>query len=73
MSLKQHAQEVLELIERGTYTADGSVVSIESEIKSSLDGSRLYSPDELATLRERLPVGDTPAIDVVNGTTQTVA
>ena len=73
MSLKHHAKEVLDLIERGTYTANDSVVSIESEIKSSLDGSRLYSPDELATLRARLPAGDGPTIDVVNGTTQTVA
>ena len=74
MSLKHHAKEVLDLIERGTYTtASGSVVSIESETKSSLDGSRLYSPDELTTLRERIPAGDRPTIDVVNGTTQTVA
>lgn len=73
MSLKHHAKEVLDLIDRGTYTAGGSVVSIECEIKSSLDGSRLYSPDDLATLRSRLPTGDRPIVDVVNGTTQTVA
>ena len=73
MSLKQHAQEVLNLIDRGTYTAGGSVVSIESQIQSSLGGSRLYTPGELSTLREQPSSGPQPLIEVRNGTTQTVA
>lgn len=73
MSLKQHAQEVMELIDRGTYTTNASEVSIESEINLSVDGTRLYYPEQLAALRETRPPGDPPTIEVVDGTTQTVA
>ena len=74
MSLKNHAKEVLDLIDRGTYTAsNGSTVSIQAELETSLNGSRLYAPDELKTLREYRPSGASPTLEIVNGTTQTAA
>ena len=73
MSLKQHAKEILDLIDRGVYSANGVDVSIEAQIQSSLDGSRLYNPEQLATLRRQLPTGEHPAVEVVNGTTQNIA
>ncbi|MEZ6116175.1 MAG: TIGR02452 family protein [Pirellulaceae bacterium] len=73
MSLKQHAKDVLDLIDRGVYFANGHEVAIQPYIQSSLDGSRIYTPDQLTALRERLPSGTQPTIEVVNGTTQTIA
>ena len=51
MSLKDSAKEVLDLIERGTYEANGKQVSIASEIDHAISQSRLYLPDEVAELR----------------------
>ena len=73
MSLKQHAKEILDLVDRGTYNSNGKTVSIEREIQSSVDESRLYTPDDLARLRSRIPTGAIPEIKVIDGTTQTVA
>lgn len=73
MSLKQSASEVLAIIERGFYEVDGDRVSIQSSYQASLNGSRLYSPDELEILREDRPRGAAPRIQVVDGTTQQVA
>lgn len=73
MSLKQHAKEVLNLINRGSYPVNGVEVSIAKHTRASLEGSRVYKPDELATLRERLPTGARPTIEVTGGTTQEIA
>ena len=73
MSLKQHAKEVLDLIDRGIYSANGVDVSIETHVKSALDGSRLYTPEQLATLRTQHPTGEHPIVEVVDGTTQNIA
>ena len=73
MSLKQHSKEVLDLIDRGSYPVSGVKVSIAKHIQASLEGSRLYNPEQLATLRERLPTGAHPNIEVTDGTTQQVA
>ncbi len=73
MSLKQHAKDVLDLIDRGVYCANGHEVSIQSHVQSSLEGSRIYTPDQLKLLRSRLPSGTRPIIEVVDGTTQTIA
>ena len=73
MSLKQHAKEVLDLLDRGSYSANGIEVSIHSQIQSSLDGSSLYSPDQLAALRTQVSTVSPPVVEVLNGTTQTIA
>ncbi|MDB4778248.1 TIGR02452 family protein [bacterium] len=73
MSLKQSAQDVLHLIERGFYEVEGQRISIESARDDSLDSSRIYTPRELEDLRTQLPQGRQPKITVVNGTTQVVA
>lgn len=73
MSLKQTAQDVLDLMDRGTYTVDDKEVSIEASHAKSVRESRLYTPDQLDELRARLPTGERPLVDVVEGTTQQVA
>ncbi len=73
MSLKQSAQEVLDLVKRGFYEIDGSRVSIESAHQESLTGSRLYRPAELDELRKSFPQGPRPPVEVVDGTTQEIA
>ena len=49
MSLKQSAEEVLAILERGCYEVDGSTVSIEAAHQVAMNGSRLYAPNELDT------------------------
>jgi uncharacterized protein (TIGR02452 family) len=73
MSLKQTAQDVLNIIERGTYTAGGTEVSVETRHAESLQGSRLYTPKKIDELREKLPTGSPALVDVIEGTTQQVA
>jgi len=72
MSLKQAAQDILDLLERGVYSADGVEVSIAAAQQNSVDSGRLYSPAQLSTLRDRTS-GAATSINVVEGTTQTVA
>ena len=73
MSLKQNVQDVLDLLELGTYAVNGVSVSIQAQVESSISRSRLFSPDELVELRTKHPQGTNPNIEVVNGTTQIVA
>ena len=73
MSLKQLAKDVLELIERGHYCVDGVEVSIDKFVQESLNGSRLYTPEQLASLRNNVPDGNRPDVEVTAGTTQSVA
>ncbi len=73
MSLNPRAREVLDLIERGFYEINDKQVSIESAVRNSLRGSRLYTPDELQELRAGRPYGSSPAPEVISGTTQQVA
>lgn len=73
MSLKQSATEVLNIIEQGYYVADGEQVSIQSQCDESKRSSRLYTPDELNALREKLPQGSAPEVVVADGTTQVFA
>lgn len=73
MSLKQSAQDVLDLIERGAYDVEGTRVSIATACQQALTGSRLYTPDELERLRATTREGSAPAVEVVPGTTQQVA
>ena len=73
MNLKACAQEVLNLINRGTYSVDGNEISVEDQIKKSLVESRLYTPNELEDLCRGLPEGSPAQIEVRNGTTQQLA
>lgn len=73
MPLKQYAKDVLDIIDRGAYFANGQEVSIQSYIQSSLDESRIYTPDQLTALRTQRPTGTRPSIEVVSGTTQKIA
>ena len=73
MSLKQHAAEVLNLIETGHYKVDEEQVSIREECASAIELSRLYRPTDLELLRTATSVAGDPSIEVINGTTQAVA
>lgn len=67
MTLKQTAQDVLALLERGTYEAAGPV-SIATDQAAAVNGSRLYRPDDLTRIRRERP--GRPVVDVHAGTTQ---
>lgn len=70
MSLKQTAMNVLNLLERGSYTsAGGAQVSIAAAQQASVQGSVLYRPDRLADLRQGARSGAIVP-EVVEGTTQ---
>lgn len=73
MSLKHHAKDVLELIDRGFYHASGETVVIQDLVQYSLDNSRLYKPEQLSNQVERLLAGAEPTIEVTNATTQQAA
>lgn len=73
MSLKQSAQEVLDLIEKGFYVFEGKKISIAEACDASQRGSRMYTPPELEALRQHPPGGPPPNVTVINGTTQTIA
>ena len=72
MSLKHIAKEVLNLIKRGNHVADDQTVIIRDEIRAAIEGSRIYTPDQLAELRDVRPTGSAASIEVVNGTSQQV-
>ena len=73
MSLEKAAQEVLDLLSRGSYTVDETKVVIAGLQSAAVDGSCLYSPEQLADLRAEKPAGSAPAIEVVDGTSQQIA
>lgn len=73
MSLTQIAQDVLNLLERGSYEVDRRQVSIASEQARAVADSRLYSPDELAVLREQPAAGSPAQVEVIDATTQVAA
>ncbi|MCD0462302.1 TIGR02452 family protein [Roseiconus lacunae] len=72
MTLKQLAQETLDLIEAGEYQADGRTVKFAEQQESAVRGTRLYRPDEIAALSAS-PTDENQTIRVVDGTTQVVA
>lgn len=77
MSLKGVAKETIAISDRGGYHApSGAWVSLEAAHRSALDGTLLYTPDDLAQLYANLtPSGGQTrhSVEVVEGTTQEVA
>ena len=73
MSLKNTAQEVLEIVDRGFYEVDDVRVSLESVSPTSVDSSRLYTPGKLEGARKERSSGNAPTIRVISATTQVAA
>jgi uncharacterized protein (TIGR02452 family) len=74
MSLKNAARQTLSLIEAGEYTApSGAVLSISSAQAAAVEGTRLYTPDQLPALRRRTGRGAPPRVQVTDETTQVAA
>ena len=71
MSLKESANAVLRMIDAGGYQVDGQSVRIEVEQAAAVNGTRLYTPKELANFGTA--TGCLPTVRVTDGTTQTVA
>lgn len=71
MTLKEAAATVLRLIDTGEYQSDGQTVRFEVEQANAVNGTRLYTPDQLALFGT--PSGSPPTIRVTDGTTQTIA
>lgn len=72
MTLKQLAQEVLDLIDAGEYRVDETVVQFAEQQSRAVQSTRLYRPDELESLRAE-PAKVSQVVHVVDGTTQVVA
>lgn len=72
MSKKGRAQEVLQLLETGSYQTETQTVDIEAAQAAAVAGSRLYTPARCEELRAGATPG-TPEVLVVDGTSQVVA
>lgn len=72
MTLKQIAKDTLDLIEAGSYEVGDQTVSIADAQCRAVRQTRVYCPDALDAIGSPTGVG-TPAIRVVDGTTQVVA
>lgn len=71
MSLKEAAEEVLAILEAGRYERNGQTIEFGVEQSQAMEGTRLYTPAELAGLggsREGIP-----KITVASSTTQEAA
>jgi uncharacterized protein (TIGR02452 family) len=71
MTLKEVAATVLRLIDAGEYQCDGLTVRFEVEQANAVNGTRLYTPEQLALFGTL--AGSPPRIRVIDGTTQTLA
>jgi uncharacterized protein (TIGR02452 family) len=71
VSLKETAQTVLRLIEAGEYVVDGQTAKFSNEQLKAWNGTRLYTPEQLALLGQGS--GSSPKICVIDGTTQSIA
>lgn len=47
---KKVAEETLAVIERGTYEVNGCTIDLTNDIQASVEGSRLFTPDQLSDL-----------------------
>jgi uncharacterized protein (TIGR02452 family) len=68
------ARQTVEIIERGSYTtASGRAVDIAESVRSCLEGTRFFAPEELKRIRKEVLAGPTegqPAtLEVANETT----
>lgn len=74
-SINAAAQQILRIVEDGSYEADGSAVEVSEMLAASIEGTRLYLPDELAVLRGQIPSPrfERTAVTVPAQTTQQAA
>jgi uncharacterized protein (TIGR02452 family) len=75
MSLKGRAQETLNIIETGGFAAsDGTWVDLLAELRTAIDGTRLYTPAQLTEMLAEPRAGQGIArIEVTAETTQIAA
>jgi len=71
MGLKEIADAVLHLIDAGEYQVNGNTVRFDREQLEALKGTRLYTPRQIASLKDLK--GCPPEIQITDGTTQLVA
>ena len=71
--LKQTAQDVLDLIQRGSYQVDDQTISISGWQDAARLGTRLYAPEQLDQMRAQVSDGDGPSIKILDATTQVAA
>src|SRR5689334_22157589 len=74
MSLRQIAEETVEALERGNYTApSGNVVEFMPVLKSCVERTKCYKPDLLVSIREQVLAtpqsADHTEFEIVNETT----
>lgn len=55
MKRKEIANSTLAILENGTYLSrSGSTISIDADVKNSLEGTQYYTPEELVILRDEV-------------------
>jgi uncharacterized protein (TIGR02452 family) len=73
MSLKDLAQEVLIIARQGWYESQGTTVDFHAEQRFAEQNTRLYTPSQLDDLRYKPTEGQSVPVEVVEGTSQTIA
>jgi uncharacterized protein (TIGR02452 family) len=69
-SLKETAQETLDIITRGAYTApSGRRVALDDRVAHAVSGTVVHRPEDFPTLRAPQPSAAAPRIDVTAETT----
>lgn len=72
MSRKQIAKDTLALLDRGTYDGPDGLVDFREAQSAATQGTRLYTPDQVATLLAT-PLSGTPSVELWDATTQRAA
>ena len=72
---KKIAEETLAVIDRGSYEVDGCTIELADEIQTSVQGARLFTPDELSEIARHDVEGSSfeTTITVSNETTLNAA
>jgi uncharacterized protein (TIGR02452 family) len=75
MSIHSNAQEILDIVERGGYTApSGNWVDVRAAQATAMERTELFRPDALTALFDEPPgTGGFPMVEVVDATTQDAA
>ncbi len=75
MSLKGIAKQTLEILDQGSYVGpSGTTIHLKKEVKAAVQGTKLYTPDQLAQLLDAPATGSgVPIIEVTDETTQRAA
>ena len=73
MSLRYTHADALDVVNEGNYSVGSLEVNFREEQQAAEEGTRVYSPDELASLRSVADEDSNPRIEVIDATAQIAA